>query len=393
MTKINHFIWIKIYYTDYYKLVERLNMASISFFDTKKYKKYLLIKLTENDYLRLKKYLVSYKIIKYNEVGIFKIRSIVKKRKSFVISLLVGILFLILANNIVIKIEILTNDKIIKNLVSESLDKYNLKVLTLKKNHFEIEKIVNKILDENKSYLEWLEIRYDGMKMIVEVTKKREEKLKENAKYCNVISKSDAKIINYNISFGDAVVKLNQYVNEGDILVTGLIKNNEEVKNIVCAEAKVYGEVWYKVKIEVPFNNEEYVETGKKSFNINFKINNNNYKILRSKYKKVKDSKEVLYKLNDFQIELIKEKEIKLKKVKLTEKEAFNKGLKLVNDKIKLKLASDEEILEKKVLKKVINDSTMVLDIFVVTKENIAKQILMKEVELDDTNGTKDSNE
>ena len=35
----------------------------------------------------------------------------------------------------------------------------------------------------------------------------------------------------------------------------------------------------------------------------------------------------------------------------------------------------------------------MVLDIFVVTKENIAKQISMKEVELDDTNGTKNSNE
>ena len=74
-------------------------------------------------------------------------------------------------------------------------------------------------------------------------------------------------------------------------------------------------------------------------------------------------------------------------------KEAFNKGLKLVDEKIKLKLSSKEEILEKKVLKKVINDSTMVLDIFVVTKENIAKQISMKEVELDDTNGTKNSNE
>ena len=136
-----------------------------------------------------------------------------------------------------------------------------------------------------------------------------------------------------------------------------------------------------------------YIKTGKKSYNLNIKIDDKNYKILRSKYKKSEDNKEVLYKLNDFQISLVKEEELKLKKVKLTEKEAFNKGLKLVDEKIKLKLSAKEEILEKKVLKKVINDSTMVLDIFVVTKENIAKQISMKEVELDDTNGTKNSNE
>lgn len=393
MKKISHFIWIKIYYDDYYKLIERLNKASISFFDTKIYDKYIIIKITIEDYLRLKKYLVSYKIEKYNEVGLFKIKNIIKRRKTFVISLVIGVLFLLLINNLVIKIDILTNDLYIKKIVSKSLDKYNLKVLTFKKDHFTVEKIVNKIVDENKDYIEWLEIRYDGMKMIVEVTKKEEENNEVSDKYCNVISKSDAKIISFNIARGEAEVKLNQYVNKGDILVTGLIKNNEEVKSVVCAEAEVFGEVWYKVRIEVPFYNEEYIKTGKKSYNLNIKIDNKNYKILRSKYKKSEDNKEVLYKLNDFQISLVKEEELKLKKVKLTEKEAFNKGLKLVDEKIKLKLSAKEEILEKKVLKKVINDSTMVLDIFVVTKENIAKQISLKEVELDDTNGTKNSNE
>ena len=41
MKKISHFIWVKIYYDDYYKLIERLNKASISFFDTKIYDKYI----------------------------------------------------------------------------------------------------------------------------------------------------------------------------------------------------------------------------------------------------------------------------------------------------------------------------------------------------------------
>ena len=64
-----------------------------------------------------------------------------------------------------------------------------------------------------------------------------------------------------------------------------------------------------------------------------------------------------------------------------------------VEEKMNIKRKDYDRILTQKVLKNVINDSTMVLDIFVVTKENIAKQISMKEVELDDTNGTKNSNE
>ena len=167
----------------------------------------------------------------------------------------------------------------------------------------------------------------------------------------------------------------------------------EKIETFYKEYEDMFEEYLEDIKRNLRNNNEEYIKSGKKSYNLNVKIDDKNYKILKSKYKKSKDSKEILYKLNDFQISLVKEEELKLKRVKLTEKEAFNKGLKLVDEKIKLKLSSKEEILEKKVLKKVINDSTMVLDIFVVTKENIAKQISMKEVELDDTNGTKNSNE
>ena len=42
---------------------------------------------------------------------------------------------------------------------------------------------------ENKDYIEWLEIRYDGMKMIVEVTKKEEENNEISDKYCNLLVK------------------------------------------------------------------------------------------------------------------------------------------------------------------------------------------------------------
>lgn len=391
MNRMPHYIWISFKTNDYYKLVSRLYKSSISYYDLKITDHYIYIKILRNDYNKVKKYLISYKIKKVSDSGIYKIINIIKKNYIILIGFFISFLYLFILNNMIIKIEIINNDKEIVSRISESLSKYKLRVLTLKKDHLEIEGIVDKILNDNKEYIEWLEIKYDGIKMIVEVTEKVKEEIIKDDGVCNIVSKSDAKIISYKLKKGDPLFKLNQYVYKDEVLVTGIIKHNEEIKDTLCASAIIYGELWYKVSIEVPFNSEEYVETGRHQFNIKIVNGNKDYKILRSKYKKYNETRETLYKLNDFKIELVREKEKKLKTIKLTEKEAYEKGIKMTIDKINMRLDKDEAILEKKVLKNVVNDSTMVIDIFVVTKEKINKTV-SAEVELDDINGTNKSN-
>ena len=83
--------------------------------------------------------------------------------------------------------------------------------------------------------------------------------------------------------------------------------------------------------------------------------------------------KTLLYKLNDFAINFVEEKEYEESVRKLSEKEAYNKALKLAEDKVKLKLRENEAILYKKVLKKEVNDSTIYVEVFIVTKENIGE--------------------
>lgn len=393
MNKPINYIWIKINTKDSYKLFIKLNNVDINFYDAKVLKDWVLLQIKEEDYIKITKNLISYKVKRLKNTGIYRIKDILEGKKYFVISFIIGLFLLMIANKMIFNIEIISNDKHITKLVKSSLDKYNLKLLTFKKNHFTIEKIVEKILDENKDYIEWLEISYDGMKMIVEVTKKVDEKITENDKVCNIVAKSDAKILNYIIKKGESIVNINQYVYKDDVLITGVIKYNEEIKNMLCADAIVYGELWYKVNVVVPYNNEEYVETGKSNYNFIVNINDKKYKILKSRFKKYNESKESLYKLKDFKIELSKEKEVKLKTIKLTEAEALKKGIKLAEEKVKLKLQENEEILEKKVLKKVLNDSTIELDIFIVTKENIARKELVKEVDINDKVSNKYSNE
>ena len=377
-------IWIKIEVNSYYNLLLKLNNIGINVYDIKKLNDYILIKTLYSDYKRIKKYLVTYKVSIYSYTGLEKIKLFLKKYWVFTITNIIGIIMLLCVNNLIFKVEIKTNNANIKNLLIEELEKYNLTKMRFKKSHKNIEIIVKDILKNNKDKIKWLEIKYDGLVMIVNVTETISENINDEYPNCNIIASKDAKISSLNVYRGIALKEINDYVMKNDIILSGSITHNEEVKNTVCASGEVYGEVWYKVKVEVPFEETKKEYTGKNRYNLNIKINDNIYNIFKSRIK-IKDEKITnLYKLNDFEINLVKEKEYIEKKSKISVDDAYNKGITLAIEKINLLLDEDEKIIDKKVLKKEVNDSTIYLEIFIVVKENIGTlQVLDEEVEND----------
>lgn len=377
---MNNLLWIKIEYdTKYYRLTEKLYNIGINIYEIKNFDNYLLIKISYEDYEKLKKYLKSYNISIFSYTGIKKLEKYAMKNFVFFISLFIGVIILLIVNNMIFKIEIKTNNKEIYEMVNESLKENNIKVFTLKKRHKNVEKIVEKILQENEKDIEWLEIVYDGLKMKVLVTEKIKFNSEVEYKHCNVVASSSGKIISMNVYKGDVLKEVNDYVNKGDILITGEITHNEEVKDILCAKGEVYGEVWYKIKVSVPFV-EEYKEyTGKNRYNFQIKTNNQKFKIFKDRLKSYEEKYENIYKLNDFEINFVKEKEYIIKNKKLSKEEAYEKAFKDGVDKIQNNLSKDEEILVKKVLKKSIFDSTIYLELFVVTKEEIGEVEIVEE--------------
>jgi len=377
-------VWIRIEETKYYNLILKLSNIGIEIEEIKKYSNYVLIKTTYKDYKRVKKYLISYKISLYSNTGLNKLKELVKKYQIFTIASVLSICLLLMVNNLIFKVEIKTNNENIRVLLINELKKYGLTTLRLKKSHTKIENIVKNILENNKEKIKWLEIKYDGLIMIVNVTETINEETRENKEMCNIIANKDAKISSLNIYRGVALKEINDYVLKGDIILSGSIIHNEEIKNTVCASGKIYGEVWYKVKVDVPFEKTVKEYTGKNRYNFNVKINDETYKIFKSRLKILDKEITNLYKLNEFEINLVKEKEFVLKTIKISEEEAYNKGITLAEEKIKLMLDEDEELLLKKVLKKEVNDSKIYLEIFIVTKENIGElQVVEENIEND----------
>ena len=366
-------IWIKIEAKSYYNILTKLSELGITIYDNKKNDDGILIKTNLKDYERIKKYLVSYKTEVVTSSGLLKIKELMQKYIVFFLSSILSIVILFLVNSVIFKIDIKSPNKKIQNILEKELASNGLKTLTLKKSHSQIEEIVNTILDNNKDTLEWLEIKYDGLIMNVYVTEKTIPKGEESYDKCNIISRTDAKITSLNLYRGVALKEINDYVTQGEVIITGEITHNEEVKNMVCASGEVYGEVWYKVKVTVPYNEYYSKYTGKKRFNISVKIGDDEYDIFKSRIKNKRVKKTILYKLNDFAINFVEEKEYEESVRKLSEKEAYNKALKLAEDKVKLKLRENEAILYKKVLKKEVNDSTIYVEVFIVTKENIGE--------------------
>ena len=381
---MNRIVWVRINILNYYNLLLKLNTLGVSVLEIKKLEDCILVKTYLEDYKKIKKYLITYKVTIFSNTGIEKIKEYGKKYWVFILANFIGIIILFFVNNIIFKIDIKSNNENIKNLLVIELEKHGLKTMSLKKKHRDIEIIVKNILNDNKEKIKWLEIKYDGLIMVVNVTETISEEINQEYPNCNIIASKDAKISSLNIYRGIPLKEINDYVLKGDIILSGSIIHNEEVKNTVCASGEIYGEVWYKVKIEVPYEEVIKEYTGKNRYNFNFKFNDNTYKIFKSRIDNKDEEIINLYKLNDFEINFVKEREYIKKLKKISEKEAYDKGINLAIEKIKLLLDEEEEILYKKVLKKEVNDSTIYLEIFIVAKENIGTiQIVDEEVEND----------
>jgi len=376
-------IWIKIE-GNYYKILLKLNNIGINILDSKKQNDWVLLKIEYEDYLKIKKYLVSYKTTIHSKVGIDKYLDILKKYIVFIVASIIGIILLFFINNIIFKVDIKTNNESIKELLTEELKEQGLSRLRLKKSHKDIEKIVEKILKNNKETLKWLEIKFDGLIMIVNVTETTKEENLKNYNNCNIVASKDAKITSLNLYRGTIMKEINDYVLKGDVIFSGNVIHNEEVKNTVCANGEVYGEVWYKVKVEIPFYETKVLFSGKNRYNLSVKINDKTYNIFKSRIKNKKIKNTNLYKLNDFEINLVKEMEYTKKVNKISVNEAYQKGISKALEKINLLLDEEEEILVKKVLKKEVNNSKIYLEIFIVTKEEIGELQVVREEVLDD---------
>lgn len=329
------------------------------------------IKVDKKNYNKILKVKTSYQIELIRLYGIEKIINNFKKNNIFILSLIVGNILLLILSNLIFEIEVIHNDKDIRELVLKELNKYDIKKFKLIKKYEYIENVKKDILNNNKEKIEWIEIERIGTKYNVRIEKRILNNEKKEEKVKHVVAKKSGIIKKIVAENGEIIKKINDYVKEGEIIVSGKIYKNDKVVNNVSAKGNVYAEVWYEVKVELPINYQEKILTNNENKILNIKILNKDINLFKKEdfKNKISDNKTLFNEyFNLITINYLKEKEIKI-----TNKSINDIALEFASKRIKEKLKDDEYIISQKKLKTSVNNSTIIVDIFFKVYENISR--------------------
>ncbi len=347
-----------------------IDLYNINYID----KNNIIVKIRKEDFNNIKTYNYYSDINIYRNVGFNYLLDKIYVLRYFIVCFILCIIIMYFVSNIILSINVIHSNKKVRELVSLELYDNGLKRFSFKKKFDELEIIKNKILENNKDKLEWISITNVGMTYVIRVEERIIDDIKEDDSYCDLVSTKEAVITNIFSEKGDILVSLNDLVRKDDVLVSGKLILNEEVKNYVCATGKVMGRVWYNTDISIKRDYLKKEYTGKKRYN--FVVN---HKVLRNnKYNKF-DKK---YIINNRFIKIYKEIQYKEKKYKYSEEEVLNKALVEVDNKFKNKLNNRGNIVDKKILSKSINNDSVNLNVFVITEEDISKQVKLNKDEV-----------
>jgi len=352
---------------------------------------HLEVIINYKDYKKLSKYSKTYKITIIKKYGNLKITELFKKNILVIIPVFLAIIFLYFLSNVIFTIDVIYNDKDVVEKIKRELSKHGIEKYKLKKDYEYLNKVKEEILKNNKETLEWLEIVEDGTKYIVKLVERKKEEKNESFEYQSVATNKDAIITSIKAYSGEKIKEINDYVKKDEIIVSGVIEKTDGSLIYAKANAKIYGEVWYKINIEYPYVYKEERVTGrnKEVYVINF-LNKKIPIFPYSKYKEFKVVSKNIIENNILPIAFTKEKqyEVILKEEIYTYEEAISNAIEVSKKKL---LENNNKIIEIKkvnILDKQAIGSKIKLNLFISVEEELTKIVEIKKNEEETKNKT-----
>ena len=325
--------------------------------------------------------LANIKVIKY--YGLVGIKNFLKKHYILLTSFILSYLIIIILSNVIFKVEIVTNNQVLKDNITYYLNYYGIVKYKFVKSNKYIENVKEKILLENRDTIEWISINREGVKYVVNVTPRVISNKVNIDKPSNIVSKKDALIKYLVVTGGSSVKEVNDVVKKGDVIISGNVVKFDKVVGTTRSKGKVFGEVWYTVNISIPFKHVIYEKTGETINHIYLDIFGHKFTLVGhyitnnsiNEVSVLVDKPYLFFKLMKESKELYNYKE-----VNLNSESAFKEALKRADKSISNKLDTNEYIIERKVLKKDVFSSKIDIELFYRVYENIGEE---KEITLE----------
>ena len=330
----------------------------------------IVIVVNDKDYEAIKSIKTTYKIRVLKVYGLLYIKYLVKTYSYFIFTLIVSIFLVICISNLILNIEVISSNSKLKKVILEDLKVRGISKYRFKTNYSNKNRIINEILEEENNKIEWMEIEEYGTKYIINVVERKKNDNIDNCVPSNIVAKRDAIVLDIKASSGEVLTAINRSVKKGDILISGNIYNKEEIVNTRCSIGRVFGEVWYQVYVDVPVHYYEENVTGKVERKIGFDLFNYSTKSSFSTYKR-KDINIIYNKFLPIRLFYTEYLETKVTDIVFDLNNVDTYALELATKKINNTLGKDDRILMKKILKKDMKNSRIIVEVFFKVFEDI----------------------
>jgi len=182
------------------------------------------------------------------------------KNAGFLFGFFLFLAMITLLSNVVWGVEIKGASPKTEHEIRKQLDKLGIKKGNLQFFLDDIETVQHKLTNALPG-VTWIGVDLQGTTYHFTVVEKNTPKPVKNPGPQHLVASQKAVVENMFVEKGKPVVKINQYVKKGQLLVSGIIGNDKE-KYPVAAKGKIYGKTWYKTAVELPLKSRFQVYTG-----------------------------------------------------------------------------------------------------------------------------------
>ncbi|MBS4209070.1 sporulation protein YqfD [Bacillus sp. FJAT-50079] len=305
----------------------------------------------------------------------------VLKNSGFAIGIMLFLFVILFLSNVTWGIHITGADPATEHKIRKELDKIGV---TIGRLHFAIAdpESIQQHLTETIDNLTWIGVELKGTTYHFQAVQKTEPEKVELKSPGHLVAKKKAVISKLFVEKGKPVVKVHQYVEKGELLVSGLI-GSQGKEEAVAAKGEVWGLTWYNSKVdEYPLESLFQVYSGEEKRVHSIKINKFNLPIWGMKKNDFQDYGTEIdirpirflgWELPiSYQELTIREKEKIVRK--LTKEEAIEAAKELARKSVKTKIPEDARIEKEFILHEDVENGKVNLSINFQVIENIAEE-------------------
>ena len=355
--------------------INKILKLNIDILKIEYFKDEVLIYIKYEDIKKIKEVKGIYNIKIVGTHGKRRIKALIMKYRMFLCFFILSIFIIIFLSRLILFINIDVINKDVYDAVYKDLNSNNVSLFSISKDFNYYERLADIIKSNNPSLIEWIEIKHNGVFLNVSVIERKNNISVPNKNVITDIVASKNAIIRDIYSTSGQLVKFkDDYVSKGDVIVSGIIRRNDNVVGSRKSSGLVFGEVWYRIVLGKPY---KYISSKSSDIcyvNYDFNVLGYEFNALRFKSKKCKKNGVIysggLLKLKRRVENILIKNNVSYDKETLKkelEDEAFNKISKDLGDR--------EKILEQKTLKTYDKDGKMYVEVFMKVYEDISLEV------------------